>query len=235
MGLFDANARSLNMSDSSLGSLDRWSSSSFKFSEGGATRDWYFFLTPAFFSSIMFCSWRLMNLLRTSSRLLTYHSFWSSSLRFSLSIFIWIRSQAAITLLYYYVTFVHLEDLGSDDFGYLVGRKLVDQVPQLHVRLLRALGVLESDRSFEGELVVQLRLEASQLADLLYLGLLDGLVALKLELHGKERECYNFSFVLAFVESVEGLLAHLLVPEVLAVLRLLHLHVVQLLVTEMRL
>ena len=79
-------------------------------------------------------------------------------------------------------TLIHLDYVRTNHLGYLVSGQLVYQVPQLHIRLLRALGVLECYRSLQGKLFKQLRLAASQLANLLDLVFFERLVALELKL-----------------------------------------------------
>jgi hypothetical protein len=56
------------------------------------------------------------------------------------------------------LTFVFADNVRSDYLGHLVFRVLVDQVPKLHVWLLRVLRILEGDRSLQGHLSEQMRL-----------------------------------------------------------------------------
>jgi len=76
-----------------------------------------------------------------------------------------------------------LQYLGSDDLVDGIRGHLVNQVPQLHIGLLRLRGVLVSDRSFHSKLLEELRLGLREISDFFNLVLHQRLVRLERQLN----------------------------------------------------
>ena len=93
---------------------------------------------------------------------------------------------------------VHLYYLWADDLIDLIGRHLIYQVPQLHVRLLRVPRVLVCDGAFSGHLLKELRFCVREISDVLDLRLIHRLIALECQLFKVTKESFIQSHARSF-------------------------------------